>query len=98
MKLVKLRFVVGAGIVTLALQMPAAWASRPIGSAVSGEVTATPTSGRIQVAHHVYRIKVNSPADKNFRSFNQGQLVDLILDGPPDSQSSSVLVIAAHTQ
>jgi|GEM_PF-3395730 len=69
MKLVKLRFVVGAGIVTLALQMPAAWASRPIGSAVSGEVTATPTSGRIQVAHHVYRIKVNLPSGQEFSEF-----------------------------
>ncbi len=92
----KFSLVTITGSALLALLSANSWASRPLGTTISGGITATPTAGRIEVDHRGYKIKTNAPADKNFRGFSVGQMVDLVLDGPANSPNTSVIVIAAH--
>ena len=66
--------------------------------AVTGEVTATPVSGTIEVEHKSYQVKPHSLADKILRQIKFGQIVDLVLDGPPDSGKSQVVAINPHAQ
>jgi hypothetical protein len=72
------------------------WASRAYSDLVTGEVTATPISGQIEVDHKTYHIKPNSLADQVFRHFVAGQVVDLVLDAPPSNKSAMVVSITAH--
>lgn len=72
------------------------WCNKAAGGLVTGEITATPVSGQIEVAHHVYRIKAGSFADRIFRSFSAGQVVDLVLDSPTGDKKASVIVITKH--
>src|SRR5271166_5179576 len=71
------------------------WASK-VAILVVGEVTATPTPGQIEVNHHVYRVQKASAADKSLKGVSVGQKVDLILDGPVDGTTTSVLSINRH--
>jgi hypothetical protein len=70
--------------------------NKPAGGLVTGEITATPVTGQIEVAHHTYRIRAGSYADRIFRSFSMGQVVDLVLDSPPSDKKASVVVITRH--
>jgi hypothetical protein len=80
----------------VALGPSAAWSTRVFSDLVSGEITATPVSGSIEVDHHSYRVKAQSAADKELHGFSEGQKVDLVLDGPPDSRASEVILITVH--
>jgi hypothetical protein len=73
------------------------WSTHMAGDAVSGTVTAAPVSGEIEVSHHTYLVKANSPADKVLRNFSAGQVVDLVLDGPANSAKSEVVSIMVHS-
>ena len=42
------------------------------------------------------RIRAGSYADRIFRSFSMGQVVDLVLDSPPSDKKASVVVITRH--
>jgi len=72
-----------------------AWSTQAYANGVSGEITATPISGEIEVAHRIYHIKAGSAADQNFRNFSAGQTVYLVLDGPVNSSTSTVIAITA---
>jgi len=95
MKLTKLWLVAGICSAVLSLQSANTWASRMV-NAISGSVTAVPTAGQIEVDHVVYRVKVNSAADKSLRSFHTGDVVDLIMDNTGGSQTATVVSIVAH--
>jgi len=97
MKLGKSWFLIAAGMIAFSLQPQAGWATRALGASVTGEITASPSSAQIEVAHRVYHIKANSPAQKTARSFYLGQVVDLILDRPPVDGEPEVVSIAPHT-
>jgi hypothetical protein len=79
-----------------ALGPTAGWSSRVYTDRVSGEITATPISHEIEVDHHVYHVKTGSTAEKMLHGFSEGQKVDLVLDGPPGSNASQVLLITVH--
>lgn len=96
MKLAKLGLVVAAFALLLCLRPNVGWSTRAY-DLISGEVTAAPVSGEIEVAHHLYHIKANSAADKALSSFRVGQTVDLVLDGQAGSKTSEVISIVAHT-
>jgi hypothetical protein len=72
------------------------WCSRVFGDLVTGQITATPLSGKIEVDHHIYRIKPGSTAEQALHGFSEGQRVDLVLDGPPAGKESAVLKITLH--
>jgi hypothetical protein len=100
MKSVKLgKFGPSLAALTLALcVLPnVSWSTHMVGELVSGTVTAAPAGGQIEVSHHTYHVKANSPADKVFRNFSAGQTVDMVLDGPANSVKSEVVSIMVHS-
>jgi hypothetical protein len=82
--------------VVFCLGPSAAWCTRAYGDLISGEVTAAPLSGEIEIAHHVYHIKAKSAADKALSSIYAGEMVDAVLDGPAASSASQVISITPH--
>ena len=82
-------------MMTAGLQPGIGWATK-VATLVVGEVTATPTAGQIEVNHKVYRVIKASTADKSLRGIGVGQKVDLVLDGPPDSKTASVVSVKLH--
>jgi hypothetical protein len=72
------------------------WSTRAYGDGVTGEVTAAPLNGVIEVAHRSYHIKANSAAEKDALNFYAGQTVDVVLDGPAGSSDSQVIAITVH--
>jgi hypothetical protein len=94
MKLKALWFTAGTAILALSLYCEAGWATRAVG-VITGAITATPSSGQIEVSNHVYHVKANSAAAKDLSTFHAGQIVDLIFDQPgPDAE---VVAIAPHS-
>lgn len=96
MKSRKFWMTVAALGLALSFRPDSGWASRAYSDVVTGEVTATPVSGQIEVDHKTYQIKPNSLADQVFRHFVAGQVVDLVLDAPPSNKSAMVVSITAH--
>jgi hypothetical protein len=96
MKLGKLGLVVTAFAVVFSLRPNVGWSTRAYGATITGEVTAAPLNGEIEIAHHLYHVKANSAADKALSSFYAGQTVDAVLDGPAGSSSSQVISITTH--
>ena len=96
MRLGKLGLVVGTFALAICLEPNVGWSTRAFGALVSGEVTAAPLSTEIEIAHHVYHIKANSPAAKAVTTIHVGQTVDAMLDGPASSTASEVITIAPH--
>ncbi len=96
MKSAKVLLVLAASAAAFGLQPTTAWAIRAIGTVVSGEITSTPTSAQIEIAHHVYRIRAHSPAAAAVRGFYYGQVVDVIFDKPGANAEPQIVSIAAH--
>jgi hypothetical protein len=96
MKLDKLGIVAAAFALALCLEPTVGWSTRAFGAVFSGEITAAPSSGQIEIAHHTYRVKPQSSADKSLSSFYAGESVDLVLDGPIESSASEVISIMVH--
>ena len=69
------------------------WSTRAFGGGVTGEITAPPSSGEIEVGSHPYHIKAKSAAEQTITKFYMGQNVHLILDGPPGNSKSQVIAI-----
>ena len=80
----------------LALQTSPTWASRPVGATVTGEITATPGTLQVEVAHHAYHVKADTPAAKALRNFYLGQTVDLVFDVPAQNAEPEVVSISPH--
>ena len=97
MKLVKLMPRLTAMGLILALQTSGAWASRPVGERVTGAITATPGPLTVEVAHHVYPVKPDTPAAKALRKFFLGQTVDLVFDFPSQGAEAEVVAITPHS-
>lgn len=97
MKQRNMGFAVAALLVGMGLQPSLGWATRTVGARITGQLTATPSAGQIEVDHHVYHIKANSPAAKAFRNFYNGQTVDVLLDRPASPAEPTVVSIIKHT-
>jgi hypothetical protein len=96
MKHGKLWLAMAASVIGLALQPPTGWATRAVGSMITGQVTSTPSAVQIEVDHHVYRIKANTPAAKAYRNFYNGDTVDLLLERPSTQTVPTVVSILKH--
>jgi hypothetical protein len=93
MKHGKLWLAMAASVIGLALQPP----TGAVGAKVTGQVTATPSGVQIEVDHHVYHIKANTPAAKAYRNFYNGDTVDLMLEHAATLSESTVVSIVKHT-
>ena len=93
---VRIGVALSALAVVFCLGPNAAWCTRTYGDLVSGEVTAAPSSGEIEIAHHLYHVKAKSAADKALSSIYAGEIVDAVLDGPAGSNASQVISITQH--
>jgi hypothetical protein len=85
-----------AAIAGLWLMAAPVSANRVIGVTVTGQITAVHGDSAIVVQGTTYRIKPGSPAYNVLKTLTPGQLVDLLLDGPPGNSATSVVAIATH--
>jgi hypothetical protein len=98
MKLGKLSITAGAVLALgLCFQPNVGWSSIALGPMITGEVTAAPTSGTIEISHRAYKVKPNSAADKALRSVYVGETVDAVFDGPSSNSSAEIVSIVQHT-
>ena len=97
MKLAKIGFAVAALALVLSSRPEAAWATRVIADIVTGEITAVPSGGKIEVDHQSYQIKAGSAAEQASHALYVGDVVDLVLDAPPTTKTASVIAINKHT-
>jgi hypothetical protein len=95
MKLGKLALAFGALALGLCLQPNIGWSTRVLAPAITGTVTAAPSSGTIEVDHRSYHIQPNSAAAKAISSIYVGETVDMIVDGPPGG-TVQVISIMRH--
>ncbi len=96
MKHGKFTLFVSAVALAVCLKPDVGWSTRLYAPMITGEVTAAPQSGAVEIAHHLYHVKPNSEAAKALSSFYAGQNVDIVLDGPADSAASQVISITLH--
>lgn len=83
---------VAAAALAFGLEPGTALANKPVYN-VSGEVTTPPVNGTITVNGQTYQIAAGSQADTQQNEVVQGETVQLILDGPPDSSTTQVVAI-----
>jgi len=95
MKLGNLKMAVGVATLGLCLQPNVGWSTRAYAPAITGTVTASPANGTIEVDHVVYHVQANSGAAKALSSFYVGEIVDMIVDGPPGG-AVQVISIVQH--
>jgi hypothetical protein len=96
MKLAKLGLVVSAFALAISLAPNVGWSTRAYASGITGEVTATPQNGEIEIAHHLYHVKADSAAAKALSSIYVGQNVDAVLDGSADGTTTEVVILTVH--
>jgi hypothetical protein len=98
MKKSKLSFACGALALGLSLQPGTSWSSRAYTAALSGTITAQPSSssGTLEIDRKVYHVKANTAAAKLLSSLYVGEVIDVILDGPPNGVSKEVISIQKH--
>jgi len=82
MKLAKLSLVVAAFALAICLKPSVGWSTRPYAATVTGQVTAMPGNGQIEIAHQTYHVRTNSAAAKALSSIYVGQNVHAVLDAP----------------
>lgn len=95
MKPAKLKITVAAAALGLSLLPGIGWSTRAYAPAITGTVTASPSSGTIEVDHRSYRIQPNSAAAKALGAIYVGENVDMIVDGPPGG-AVEVIIITPH--
>jgi len=103
MKLAKLGLVVSAFALAICLKPSVGWSTRPYSALVTGQVTAMPGNGEIEIAHQMYHVRANSAAAKALSSIYIGENVDAVLDGaaaaspsPAGSTAPEVVILTVH--
>lgn len=87
---------IGAGLAGACL-LQTTRAVQAVGETITGEITASPGHLQIEIAHHLYTVKANSPADRALHTFTTGQIVDLVLDRPAKNRPAEVVSISPHS-
>jgi hypothetical protein len=105
MKRAKISLVVAFALICL--QPSVSWSSRPFAALVTGQVTALPGNGQIEIAHQLYHVKANSAAAKALTSIYIGENVDAVLDtptvgapsgkAPAGSTGPEIVILNPHT-
>jgi hypothetical protein len=96
MKLAKLSLVVGAFALAICLKPSVGWSTRPYSAMVTGQVTALPGNGEIEIAKQLYHVRPSSAAAKALSSIYIGENVDAILDAPVSGTTPEVVVLTVH--
>ena len=96
MKLGNLSLVAGALTLAICLKPNVGWSTRAYAAVITGEVTAAPFSGEIEIAHHLYHVRAGSAAAKALSNFYAGQTVDAILDGVPGTTTTEIVSLTVH--
>jgi hypothetical protein len=65
---------------------------------VTGRVSAVYGYDRIDVDGRAYTVRLGSGAYENLNNFSTGQIVDLVLDGPPEAPETRVVEILLHNR
>ena len=99
MKLAKLSLVVVAFALAISLTPSVGWSSRPYSAMVTGQITAMPGNGEIEIAHQMFHIRANSAAAKILSSLYVGENVDAVLDSPVGGSGATpeVVILTVHT-
>jgi len=94
----QLNFKVLAAVAVLALAIPGgdALATRVFDFTVSGTVTRV-TSNQIVINGKTYYVPVQGPALRDLEQVHPGQVVDVILSGPPGAAGTQVVAIHVRT-
>jgi hypothetical protein len=88
---------IAAGLMGTCLLQTTGRAVQAVGETITGEITASPGHLQIEIAHHLYTVKANSPADRALHTFTTGQIVDLVLDRPAKNRPAEVVSISPHS-
>jgi hypothetical protein len=88
--------VMGAALL-ITIGTPAAFAMKPAGNVIRGTLTATSNGDTLSLDGHPYRIKAGSPAVEAIRKCPKGAVVDVLLNGPPNTAASEVIGVVRHT-
>ncbi len=97
MKLGKLSLVVAAFALAICLKPSVGWSTRPYSALVTGQVTALPGNGQIEIASQMYHVKANSAAAKALGSIYVGENVDAVLDAPAAGGTApEVVILTVH--
>lgn len=83
---------VAAAALAFGLEPGTALANRPVYN-ITGQITTPPVNETITVNGQTYQIAAGSQADTQQNQVVQGETVQLILDGPPDSSTTHVVAI-----
>jgi hypothetical protein len=100
MKLAKLSLMVGAFALAICLKPSVGWSTRPFSAMVTGQVTALPGNGAIEIAHQLFHVRANSAAAKALSSIYIGENVDAVLDSPVGGTGTTttpeVVILTVH--
>ena len=93
MKPGNLKFAISAVALGMCLLPSIGWTTRAFAPPITGTVTASPSSGTIEVDHRSYHVKANSAAAKALSSFYVGETVDIVVDAAPGGAVEVVSII-----
>jgi hypothetical protein len=96
MKLAKPSLMLGAFALAICLKPSVGWSTRPYSAMVTGQVTALPGNGAIEIAHQLYHVRANTAAAKALSSIYIGENVDAVLDGPASGTAPEVVILTVH--
>jgi len=84
-----------AMVTAVACCAPPAFSARVMSNVLVGTVTGV-SGNQIVVDGKSYSVKVDGPTLRELQSIQVGEVVDLMLDGPPQAAGSQVIGIHAH--
>jgi hypothetical protein len=91
-------FIVTVGIAVVAIvSLGSALANQMAGTQITGHITAISGSEWIKIDAQNLRIRSGSQAAKAVQKMAPGQMVDVVLTGPPTAAASEVFSVTLHS-
>jgi hypothetical protein len=88
----KFKIAIASGALALSLLPTVGWSTRAYAPSVTGQITALPGGGQIEVGSHTYRVKRGSAAEQALGKLSTGQQVQLTLDDQPGSKAEVIII------
>ena len=82
-------------VLAASLHAAPGFATRIAADVVSGSVTSV-AGGHIVIGSKSYNIQLTGPALNQMQQLHVGQVVDLVLNGPPGAAATQVVAIHVH--